>query len=67
MRITYNCALNLYASLNRIDDTIFLFDEIESNFKADHISYNTIIKALCNNKKIQLAHKYICKLIDNLD
>ena len=67
MRITYNCALNLYASLNRIDDTICLFEEIDSNFQADHISYNTIIKALSNNKKIQLAYKYICKLIDNLD
>ena len=52
MRITYNCALNLYASLNRIDDTICLFEEIDSNFQADHISYNTIIKALSNNKKI---------------
>lgn len=67
MRITYNCALNLYANVNRIDDAIHLFDEIESNFKADHISYNTIVKALCNNKKIHLAYKYICKLLDNLD
>ena len=66
MRITYNCALNLYTSINKIDDAMFLFDEIETHFKADHISYNTIIKALCNNKKIQLAYKYINKLLDNL-
>lgn len=52
MIITYNCALNLYTNLNKIDDAIFLFDEIESYFGADHISYNTIIKALCNLKKI---------------
>lgn len=52
MRITYNCALNLYANLNRIEDAVILFEEIETNFKADHISYNTLIKALCNNQKI---------------
>ena len=50
MVITFNCALNIMVSNNYIKRALVLFDEIEFIFKADVVSYSTIVKGLCNNK-----------------
>jgi pentatricopeptide repeat protein len=63
MIISYNCALDIYANILDLEGAISLFEEIESNFKADLISYSTIIKALCNGNKKDLALEYLKKMI----
>ena len=63
MIITYNCMLDLYVKKNDIVSAEALFVEIESNFKADLISYSTIIKGLCNNNRKDSAFVYIQQMI----
>lgn len=60
MIITYNCALDVYGRLRKTKKLVDLFEEIDSLYKADVISYSTVIKHLCkmenkkNEKKIAL-------------
>lgn len=63
MIITYNCALDIYAIEQKVDLALELFDEINKVFKADLISYSTIIKALCHTGKRALALEYVKKMI----
>lgn len=51
MIITYNCALDIYARMLDINNAVKLFDEIDNYYKADLISYSTIIKTLCHGKQ----------------
>ncbi len=62
MIITYNCALDILTKKNNIEAIIELFEEIDAIFKADLISYSTVIKALCVDKK-ELALEYVKKMI----
>ena len=63
MIITYNCALDIYATKQKVDLALELFDDINRTFKADLISYSTIIKALCHSEKKNLALEYVKKMI----
>lgn len=60
MMITYNCGLDIYGRLGETTKIVNLFEEIDTLYKADIISYSTVIKALCkktpqkNEKKIAL-------------
>lgn len=65
MIITYNCMLDLYVKKNDMKTAEALFVEIEERFKADLISYSTIIKGLCNNGRKEEAWQYIQKMMRN--
>jgi pentatricopeptide repeat domain-containing protein 1 len=65
MIITYNCMLDLYVKKNDMKIAEALFQEIEERFKADLISYSTIIKGLCNNGRKEEAWQYIQKMMRN--
>lgn len=66
MLITYNCALDAYVRMNNMDKAYDLFNEIESVFKADVISYSTIIKGLCQSEKKKEALECMKSMITNL-
>lgn len=63
MLITFNCALDMYVWKGDIAGANLLFNEIDSIFGADIISYSTLIKGLCQaDKKIE-AFEYIKRLL----
>lgn len=64
MAITYNCALDIYSNLNDVQSSINLFAEIEKLFKADLVTYSTMVKTLCNNDKKDLAFQYIKQMLN---
>lgn len=65
MIITYNCMLDLYVKKNDMKAAEELFREIDTRFKADLISYSTIIKGLCNNNRKEEAWEYIQQMMKN--
>lgn len=64
MIITYNCALDVYVRNQQIEAAIDLFNLIEKNFKADLISYSTIIKGLCQTNQKERALEYLKNMIN---
>lgn len=63
MIITYNCALDVYANNSDVDGAIALFEEIQTSYEADLISYSTLIKTLCSCNKKNAALEYLKKMI----
>lgn len=47
MLITYNCALDCLVRKKDLVAAIALFEEIDTEFKADAISFSTLVKGLC--------------------
>lgn len=66
MLITFNCALDVMVRMNDMDNAYKLFEEIETNFKADIISYSTIIKGLCQFERKKEALECMKGMINNL-
>ena len=64
MIITYNCALDIYATIKDIENGMILFEEICQKFEADLISFSTIIKLLINVNKKDQALEYLKKMIN---
>lgn len=64
MIITYNCALDVLVTQDRLEEALTLFAEIERVFRADLISYSTIIKGLCKANRRTQAFETIRKMID---
>jgi pentatricopeptide repeat protein len=64
MIITYNCALDVLVHQDRLEDALVLLGEIERTFKADLISYSTIIKGLCKANRRTQAFALIRQMID---
>lgn len=62
MIITFNCALDIYSKTLDIKSAIKLFEEIDSYFGADLISFSTIIKATCNANMKDTALEYTKRL-----
>lgn len=62
--ITYNCALNVYTFYRDSFEAELLFEELDRIFQADIVSYGTIIKILCNDKKHIKAFQYLTNLIE---
>lgn len=65
MIITYNCALDVLVHQEKIDEALVLLDQIQKLFKADLISYSTIIKGLCKANKRTQAFQLIKQMIDS--
>jgi pentatricopeptide repeat protein len=63
--ITYNCALDLLIMDNRVEEALVLFQEIETLFKADLISYSTMVKGFCKTGRRQNAFNLIKKMMDD--
>ena len=66
MLITYNCALDVLVRMNDMQKAYKLFEEIDSTFKADVVSYSTIIKGLCQADKKKEALDCMKNMINNL-
>lgn len=64
MIITYNCALDVMVRKKDIVEALKLFEEIDAVFKADLISYSTIIKGLCQNGQLPKALEYVKTMIN---
>lgn len=64
MIITYNCALDVLVHQDKVEEALALLDEIQKVFKADLISYSTIIKGLCKANRRQQAFNLIRQMID---
>lgn len=68
MIITYNCMLDLYVRKNDMVSAEALFKEIEKFFKADLISYSTMIKGLCTSNRKEEGFGFIKKMLSaNID
>lgn len=65
MIITYNCALDVLVHQEKIDQAVELFETIESKFKADLISYSTIVKGLCKAHRRQKATSLIKSMLES--
>lgn len=65
MIITYNCALDVLVHQEKIDEALALLDQIQKLFKADLISYSTIIKGLCKANRRTQAFQLIKQMIDS--
>lgn len=65
MVITFNCALDVYVRKGLIRESIDLFEEIDTIFKADLISYSTLIKGLCKGNMKGTALEYIKRMINS--
>ena len=65
MLITYNCALDILVHKGSINDAMALFEEISKHYRADVISYSTIIKGLCLANKKGDAFEFVKKMIDS--
>ena len=64
MIITYNCALDVLILESRMDEAVVLFTEINSKFKADLISYSTMVKGFCKVGDRVKAIEYIQQMLD---
>ena len=64
MIISFNCMLDLYVRMNNLQKAEELFEEIDTKFKADVISYSTIIKGLCNLNRKDKGFEYIKRLVE---
>merc|ERR1719322_202429 len=65
MIITYNCALDVFVHQERMEEALELFEEIDKTFKADLISYSTIVKGLCKLNDRNRAFTMIKRMIDS--
>lgn len=65
MIITFNCGLDMLVRNGDIDAALELFKEIDTLFKADLISYSTIIKGLCATPKKEDAFIALKDMINN--
>ena len=63
MIITFNCALDIYSNKLDTDAAIKLFEEIDSGFGADLISFSTIIKATCKANLKNTALEYVKRMV----
>lgn len=64
MIITYNCALDIYVRKGDVDNCMKLFEELNSHFVPDIISYSTIIKGLCTANRRNEAFTYVKKMME---
>ena len=64
MLITYNCGLDAYVRMNKVEEAVSLFNEIENKFSADLVSYSTILKVFIQNDKKERGYKYFLKLLN---
>ena len=64
MIITFNCALDVYVRQGDLEKALQMFHLIDKTFKADLISYSTIIKGLCQSNKKEQALDYVKKMIN---
>lgn len=68
MIISYNCALDVLVRKGDIAAAMKLFEEIDRIYKADLISYSTIIKGLCTaNKKVEAFEQMKKMLVSEID
>lgn len=65
MIITYNCALDVYVRKGDLASALRLFAEIDQVYKADLISYSTIIKGLCAKDQRAEALDYLKRMINS--
>lgn len=64
MIITYNCALDVLILENCLEEAVALFSEIEARFKADLISYSTLVKGYCKAGQRPKAFALITTMMD---
>lgn len=64
MIITYNCALDAMVLADKFIEAENLFKEIDFYFKADYITYSTIIKGLGKNDQQQKAFEYLKEMLE---
>lgn len=65
MIISYNCALDVIVRKGEIEEAIKLFNEIDKIYKADLISYSTIIKGMCGKNMKTEALDCLKKMINS--
>lgn len=65
MIITYNCALDTLVRKGDLEAAISLFEQINKHFKADLITFSTIIKGLCLANKKQEAFECVKEMINS--
>lgn len=65
MLITYNCGLDAYVRLNKVSEAVALFNEIETRFGADLVSYSTILKVFIQAEKKERAYTYFLRLLNS--
>lgn len=63
MIITYNCAVDIYVRRGELVEATKLFEEIETLYKADLISYSTIIKGLCGKDQKAEAIEFFKRML----
>jgi len=66
MIITYNCGLDVLVRKEAIADALKLFEEIDSLFGADLISYSTVIKGLCIANTKMKALDFVKKMVQKV-
>jgi len=65
MIITYNCALDCLVRKGDLSTAVRLFRDIESFFRADLISYSTIIKGICAGPRKAEGLDYLKKMLNS--
>lgn len=65
MIITYNCALDCLVRKGDISSAVKLFREIDHLYKADLISYSTIIKGICATPRKIEALDYLKRMLNS--
>lgn len=65
MIITFNCALDVLVRKKDMDTALELFNKINETFKADLISYSTIIKGYCQTNQLEKALDYVKRMINS--
>lgn len=65
MIITYNCALDTLVRKGDLEASIELFEQINKHFKADLITFSTIIKGLCLGNKKSEAFECVKAMINS--
>ena len=65
MLITYNCSLDAYVRLGQLNEAVALFNDIESKFGADLVSYSTLLKVFIQNEMKEKAFLYFTRLLNS--
>lgn len=65
MIITFNCALDVLVRKKDMVNALVLFNKINNTFKADLISYSTIIKGFCQTNQLEKALDYVKRMINS--